>query len=136
MEKVLVVADPEEKYGQNWLICLTPEATDMVFGELEAERLKEEEAARIQEEEERKKREAEEAERNVVFDDKALCPRPYSSETAMETATEIRQASVLVRFLFNLSAIYTVFVKCAYIAISASPQAEAIEKKEGIWCSV
>ena len=96
LDKILLVADHEEKYGQNWFVCLTVEATDKIFAELEAERLKEEEAARLKDEEEEKRRAAEEAERNVVYKDLPLVPQPYSSQTQQETFDEICEASVTV----------------------------------------
>lgn len=30
-EQVLLVADPEEMYGMNWYICLTPDASKAIF---------------------------------------------------------------------------------------------------------
>jgi len=81
-DKVLVIADPEEVYGQNWMICLTDSATREMFSLVESE------LARIEEEKQRREEE-EEAKRNVVYEEKPFIPRRWISDSMSETEQEI-----------------------------------------------
>jgi len=107
-EEVLVLADPEEVYGQNWIICVTVVAKDR---ELQA--IKDVVAKKEAEEQAKAKaiadaiaaKEAEEAAiRNAVYVEVPIVIRPWVSETEPTTTAEIEQGNVFrSRSLFKVS---------------------------------
>ncbi|GBG24449.1 Cytoplasmic dynein 1 intermediate chain [Hondaea fermentalgiana] len=88
-EEILIIADPDEVYGQNWMICLTVEAKELMFAIIDAEARRLQEIKRKQEEEEAARLAEEEARRNVVYEDKPIVPHERDSLTALETQSEI-----------------------------------------------
>lgn len=117
-DQILVVADKEERYGNNWLIALTVEAKDMLLevgairGRLPGRvphspraraqsfnklRREEEERRRAEEDEERQHREEEEALANMVYEDRPVEARPYESATAEDTEGEVNDLTLRPR---------------------------------------
>jgi hypothetical protein len=90
--EMLVVADLDEKYGENWFICLTEEAKEALFFEAKAaERAAEEEKLRA-EEAERRRLEEELAIERIVVTEQPLFARPYASASALESEEAVRAA--------------------------------------------
>jgi len=93
-EEFLVMGDPEQKYGDSWLLCYTIEAKDAIFAaEKAAQEAREAEERRIAEEEARKKAEIE-AKLNAVYEDKPIDASPWCSESKEETFNDIQCTSV------------------------------------------
>jgi hypothetical protein len=97
-EEVLIIADPEEVYGQNWYICCTIEAKNRelqaikdVVAKKEAEAAAK--AKAIADAIAAKEAE-EEAIRNAVYVEKPIVIRPWMSGTENETTAEIEQGNV------------------------------------------
>mmetsp|Transcript_31475 Transcript_31475/g.45303 ORF Transcript_31475/g.45303 Transcript_31475/m.45303 type:complete len:879 (+) Transcript_31475:10-2646(+) len=92
-DKILIITDKGQKYGETFLICYTEDArNDYLKGILEAQQAIE--LQRLEElrlEEERKI--AEHARLNVVYEDKPITPRPWVHMTQADTDNEIRQLS-------------------------------------------
>lgn len=92
------MADKEGIYGQNWIICLTPEAKDVVLDKAKAEEKAKNDAIekiRLEAEAEVARKKAEEdAINNAVFEDKPFVARPYVSKTADETVEEVDELNV------------------------------------------
>lgn len=78
-DQVLIYVDRAQKYGETYLLCYSQEARDEIMASLneQEEAIKEQLLAEMAAEEER--RLAEEARLNVVYEDKALTPRPWVS---------------------------------------------------------
>lgn len=90
---VLVVSDPEEKYGDNFYICLTMETKDKEFNTAQAAKeAAEAEAARIQAEAEAKAA-ADYARLNAVFEDSPVITKAYKSATEEATLHDITRAA-------------------------------------------
>ena len=92
--QVLIVADEGEKYGNNWLLCVTPAAREeqlKVVADREAAKKAIEDAK--QAEIDRKKAE-EAALLTRVWKDEPLRPRPWATETAAETVEEVRRQQI------------------------------------------
>ncbi|KAJ8604845.1 hypothetical protein CTAYLR_001065 [Chrysophaeum taylorii] len=87
---VLVVADPEQQYGDFWRICLTSEAAHRELGALRLEAEKQ----RAIEEEEETRRSQEEAKNAVVYEDAPVVAKPYMSRTGPETEAEVAALTV------------------------------------------
>ena len=92
-EEILIIADLDEKYGQNWMICLTVSAMERelkaikdVVAQAEAA-----EAARLKAiaDAEAAKQAEEDRIKNAVYEDKPWVANPYKSETALLTREEI-----------------------------------------------
>mmetsp|Transcript_17406 Transcript_17406/g.18148 ORF Transcript_17406/g.18148 Transcript_17406/m.18148 type:complete len:887 (+) Transcript_17406:60-2720(+) len=91
--EILIIVDKEQKYGEIFVLCYT-EATKEQFMSEVRERLEAIEAQRKAEEEiEAAKKAAEWARLNVVYEDKPLSPREWSSSTSHETDNEVRGLS-------------------------------------------
>eukprot|EP00947_MAST-08B_sp_MAST-8B-sp1_P003960 g3960.t1 len=92
-DELLIVNDKEEKYGQNWIICLTVEAKDKFLDQVKAaeaakQAAEEAERKRVEEEEARIKAE-QDAINNAVYQDKPFIARPYASDTIHDTVGEV-----------------------------------------------
>mmetsp|Transcript_8856 Transcript_8856/g.20642 ORF Transcript_8856/g.20642 Transcript_8856/m.20642 type:complete len:899 (+) Transcript_8856:224-2920(+) len=90
-EDVLIINDPEQKYGDNFYICLTVEAKEREMGVFLAAEKAAADAKAKAEAEEAARLAAEEARRNAVYEDKPVLSRPYVSETAEATQDEVRE---------------------------------------------
>ncbi len=99
-EELLIVADLDELYGQNWYICLTEAAKETVFAEVNAkvEAEKAAEAARLKAiaDAEAAKLAEEERIKNAVYEDKPFLSKTYQSNTLISTRREIFQEQVNV----------------------------------------
>ena len=95
--EMLVVADLDEKYGENWFICLTEAAKEALFFEAKAAEREAEEAKRAAEEAERKRREEELAIERIVVTEQPLFARAYSSASALESEEAVRAAPEVTR---------------------------------------
>uniref|UniRef100_A0A7S2RYD5 WD repeat-containing protein 63 n=1 Tax=Mucochytrium quahogii TaxID=96639 RepID=A0A7S2RYD5_9STRA len=93
-DKLLVIADHEEVYGQNWMLCISKTATEQMFALIEAENNRLEAAKRKLEEEEAERLAEEERVKNAVYEDKPIVARPRMSGTEEETITEIEWLDV------------------------------------------
>lgn len=90
-DELLVLFDPEETYGDSFLLCMDESVKERELGKMrakeeaaEAERLAKEEAERLA-------REAEEAKLNAVYEDKPFIARAYTSESMEGTLEEIEE---------------------------------------------
>jgi len=90
--EMLVVADLDEKYGENWFICLTEEAKEALFFEAKAAERAAEEQRLAAEEAERRRREEELAIERIVVTEQPLFARPYASASALESEEAVRAA--------------------------------------------
>ena len=93
-ESILVIGDPDQVYGDSWLVCLTEGAQEREMGKmLEAER-----AAAALEEEIRLERERVEAQQraaeNAVYEDVPIKPKAWVTETGIETEGEVASLEV------------------------------------------
>merc|ERR1719197_4800 len=92
-DEILIVADPDETYGENWLICITPEGRDAQRAVAQARVDAENAAKRAEEEAAAAKKAAEDAILNAVYEDKPILPNPWESETAAATLEEVADMS-------------------------------------------
>lgn len=88
-ETVLLVCDPEQKYGDSWRVCLTSEAAQRELAEIQETEAKREAEANAEAEAERERVEAEARVKNAVYEEKAFVARPYESATAAATEAEV-----------------------------------------------
>jgi hypothetical protein len=93
-EKILIVADKQQKYGENWIVCTTEAAREEQWAKLKAEEFAKEEAERKLREEAEAKRRAEEAIENAVYEDKPIIARPYTSDFVDKTMEEVDMLTV------------------------------------------
>jgi dynein intermediate chain 3, axonemal len=97
-EELLIVADLDELYGQNWYICLTEAAKEKVFKEVNdkvnAEKAKEEARLKAIADEKAAKLAEEERIKNAVYEDKPFLSKVYQSNTLVSTRREIFQEQV------------------------------------------
>jgi len=87
-EQVLIIADVNEVYGQNWMICLTTESTKDMFSRVEAEANRLIQVQRHKEEEEARVLAEEVARRNVVYEDHPIVPREWTGAEATDIHLE------------------------------------------------
>jgi len=93
-EKLLIIADPDEKYGENWLICLTGQAKKKCLSAAQAKKDEADAAAKaIQDEIDRKKAE-ELAALNAVYEDKPIIPNEWVTDHQDQTDQQVRQLTV------------------------------------------
>eukprot|EP01138_Halocafeteria_seosinensis_P014315 gb/GECG01014615.1/.p1 GENE.gb/GECG01014615.1/~~gb/GECG01014615.1/.p1 ORF type:complete len:1058 (+),score=218.00 gb/GECG01014615.1/:1-3174(+) len=97
-EKLLLIKDTDQVYGENFLVCLAPtvakEQVDAVKAKERAEREAREAEERRQREEEERRRREEEGINNRVVEDTPLTPNEsYSSKTITETESEVQRLS-------------------------------------------
>ncbi|KAG3017635.1 hypothetical protein JG687_00005411 [Phytophthora cactorum] len=93
-DDILIVADPNETYGENWLLCLTRRAFDSqmeLIKRREQERL---DALAAQEKEANATADANDMSK-IVFEDKPMLSRPWTSVTARETHDDVEALSVV-----------------------------------------
>jgi hypothetical protein len=92
-DQILIVVDRTQKYGETFLICYTEEAREEFMRDMleKEDALREQLLAEMKAEEERKA--AEYARLNVVYEDKPITPRAWSSTTTSETDHEIKVLS-------------------------------------------
>ena len=107
-EEVLVIADPEEEYGQNWIICCTVAAKErelQIMKDVVAKKEAEAAAAAKAIADAIAAKEAEEAAiRNAVYVETPIVIRPWVSETENLSTVEIEQGNVFhSRSLFKVS---------------------------------
>jgi hypothetical protein len=91
---MLIVADREAVYGDNWMLCVDESVSE---GVKNAELVKiAEEEARVQAlaDEQARLVAEEEARRNAVYEDKPMVVRAWESETADTTVAEVENLSV------------------------------------------
>jgi hypothetical protein len=91
-DEILIIADPTETYGENWLLCLTRRALEAQLDD-------------IREREDRDAREAKERERessadghddvaSLEYEDRPVVPRAWESATARETHEDVEALAV------------------------------------------
>lgn len=91
-DEILIIADPTETYGENWLLCLTRRALETQLDD-------------IREREDRDVREAKERERessadghddvaSLEYEDRPVVPRAWDSATARETHEDVEALAV------------------------------------------
>ena len=93
-DEVLLVADRERKYGDDWLLCLTSEAARREMAAMAAQKEAQREQERLIEEEREAKREAEASILSATFEDAPMIPRRYVSETEKETDQEVFKLTI------------------------------------------
>ncbi|GMF43161.1 unnamed protein product [Phytophthora fragariaefolia] len=92
-DDILIVADPSETYGENWLLCLTRRAFDVqmeLIKRREQDRL---EALAAQEKEANAAADANDMSK-IVYEDKPVLSRPWSSATARESHEDVEALSI------------------------------------------
>ena len=92
-DKIMIVADPDEKYGENWLLCTTEEGRDQQVAVAQARVDAENAAQRAAEEAEAAKKAAEDAILNAVYEDKPIVAGPWETNTAAASAEEVSDLS-------------------------------------------
>jgi hypothetical protein len=95
--EMLVVADVDEKYGENWFICLTEAAKEALFFEAKAAERAAEEAKHAAEAAEARRREEELAIERIVVTEQPLFARAYASASALESEEAVRAAPEVTR---------------------------------------
>lgn len=93
LPQILVLADYEEQYGENWLLCTTEDAFRGKIEEMDKVRRDEEEGRARAEAEAEAARIAREEEERRVYEVLPLVARPYSSATAAATDAEVLRLS-------------------------------------------
>ena len=92
-EELLVLADPDEMYGQNWYICLTEAAKERelsaITDKVAREKAAEEARLKAIADAEAAKKAEEERIKNAVYEDKPFLSNAYRSETMLATQEEI-----------------------------------------------
>lgn len=91
-DEILIVADPTETYGENWLLCLTRRALDSQLDELQRQ-----EQARLDELAAQEKAESggdADALDSLVYDDRPVLSRPWISATAIESHDDVEALAV------------------------------------------
>jgi dynein intermediate chain 3, axonemal len=89
-EELLFVVDKDQKYGEIFLLCYTEQSKED-FMSMVREKLEAIEAQkRAEEEAEEARKAAEWARLNVVYEDKPLSPRVWSSSTSADTDAEVK----------------------------------------------
>lgn len=89
LDELLVMSDNEERYGQNWVICLTAEAFERETGRIEAEKRAAEEAEAAAAAAAEAAAAEEEAAATAVYEEKPVVARPYESASASETVADV-----------------------------------------------
>ncbi|KAG7384859.1 WD repeat-containing protein 63 [Phytophthora pseudosyringae] len=92
-DDILIVADPNETYGENWLLCLTRRAFDAqmeLIKRREQDRL---DALAAQEKEADAAADANDMSK-IVYEDKPMLSRPWTSATARESHDDVEALSV------------------------------------------
>eukprot|EP00499_Haloplacidia_sp_CaronLabIsolate_P009410 CAMPEP_0196771506 /NCGR_PEP_ID=MMETSP1104-20130614/1722_1 /TAXON_ID=33652 /ORGANISM="Cafeteria sp., Strain Caron Lab Isolate" /LENGTH=390 /DNA_ID=CAMNT_0042141627 /DNA_START=8 /DNA_END=1177 /DNA_ORIENTATION=+ len=93
-DDILVVADPEEVYGNNWVIYLNPDAKQRYFEERDLKLRERELRLMAAEDAASRQREEEEALANRVYEERPFVAQLYRSATADETSLEIEEDGV------------------------------------------
>jgi len=94
LDDILILADVDEVYGENWLIALDADARDRELKVITEKADAEAAAKRAQEEEEARKKAEEEAALNAVYEDKPIIAKPWASETADKSREEVDKLTV------------------------------------------
>merc|ERR1719230_1041131 len=94
-EEFLAVADPGEKYGNNWYIAYTVEAIERELAVFKEAELKAEAERKAAEEEAARLAAEEEARRNVVYEDKPMYAQHYLSESSDVTYQNVRELGII-----------------------------------------
>lgn len=94
LSEILVVADNDERYGENWLVYLTEASFRARMDEMEAETRAAEEAARAAEAAEAAARRAQEELERKVYEEAPLVARPFTSPTLKATEAEVALLTV------------------------------------------
>ncbi|KUF77083.1 WD repeat-containing protein 63 [Phytophthora nicotianae] len=91
-DDILIVADPNETYGENWLLCLTRRAFDS-----QMELIKRREQDRLDALAAQEKENAADANdvSKIVYEDKPMLSRPWTSVTARESHEDVEALSVV-----------------------------------------
>ncbi|ETK81029.1 hypothetical protein L915_13419 [Phytophthora nicotianae] len=91
-DDILIVADPNETYGENWLLCLTRRAFDS-----QMELIKRREQDRLDALAAPEKENAADANdvSKIVYEDKPMLSRPWTSVTARESHEDVEALSVV-----------------------------------------
>jgi dynein intermediate chain 3, axonemal len=91
--EILIIVDKEQKYGEIFVLCYTEAAKEQFMIDVR-EKLEAIEAQKREEEEiENARKAAEWARLNVVYEDKPLSPREWSSTTTHDTDHEVKSLS-------------------------------------------
>ncbi|KAE9004249.1 hypothetical protein PF010_g13480 [Phytophthora fragariae] len=92
-DDILIVADPSETYGENWLLCLTRRAFESqmeLIKRREQDRL---DALAAQEKEASAAADANDMSK-IVYEDKPVLSRPWTSATARESHDDVEALSI------------------------------------------
>jgi hypothetical protein len=92
-DDVLIVADPNETYGENWLLCLTRKALDSQMELIKRREQDKLDALAAQEKEASALADANDMTK-IVYEDKPVLPRPWTSATARETHDDVEALSI------------------------------------------
>ncbi|KAL3671140.1 WD repeat-containing protein 63 [Phytophthora oleae] len=92
-DDVLIVADPNETYGENWLLCLTRRAFDRQMEQIKRREQERLEALEAQEKEANATADANDMSK-IVYEDKPVLSCAWTSATARETHEDVEALSV------------------------------------------
>ncbi|RLN02703.1 hypothetical protein BBJ28_00011642 [Nothophytophthora sp. Chile5] len=87
-DDVLIVADPTETYGENWLLCLTRRAFDSQMEKLQQREQARQDELAAQEKATSAAADADDVSK-IVYEDRPVLSRPWSSATARETHDDV-----------------------------------------------
>ena len=93
-DDILIISDVDEKYGENWLICLTAQAKNKCLKEAQDKADAIAAAQKAIEDEEAAKKAAEEAALNAVYEDKPIVARPWTTDHQEHTNQQVMQLTV------------------------------------------
>ncbi|KAK1942116.1 hypothetical protein P3T76_006438 [Phytophthora citrophthora] len=92
-DDVLIVADPNETYGENWLLCLTRRAFDAQMEQIKRREQERLEALEAQEKEANAAADANDMSK-IVYEDRPVLSRAWTSVTARETHEDVEALTV------------------------------------------
>ena len=88
-EEFLVMGDPQQVYGDSWLLVYSVDTKNGLMEQLQARAAAAEAAQRAIEEEEARLKAEEDAKLNAVYVDKPFIPKAWVSSTEQETLEEV-----------------------------------------------
>lgn len=115
IDKILIVADRDEVYGENWLVCLTQKAFDCQYAVLEAKEAEEEKTAEVESQIEGD----EDIESEIlVYEDLPVIAKEWTSSTMQETHQDVSNLVIAPRRSKVLSACCTMLLLILFSFVS------------------
>lgn len=90
-EELLIVADPNEIYGENWLLCLTRKAVEMQMEILQQRERERQEALQVQSKD---GEDDDDDMTKIVYEDRPVLSKPWISSSARESHEDVESLTV------------------------------------------